>query len=38
MIWNEGKDIDQFYPRCYDVGDLRDFEDFLENFKLTRLE
>ena len=26
-------DIDRFYPRCYDLGDQVDFENFVENFK-----
>jgi tubulin monoglycylase TTLL3/8 len=34
----EGIDPDRFYPRCFDLGDLQDFEDFIENFKFTFAE
>lgn len=27
-------DADQFFPRCYDLGDQSDFENFVENFKI----
>ena len=30
-------DIDNFYPRCYDLSERNDFEDFLENFKTTKV-
>lgn len=26
-------DIDKFYPRCYDLADLVDFQNFIEDFK-----
>lgn len=26
-------DVDKFYPRCFDLGDQVDFENFVENFK-----
>lgn len=28
-----GVDVDKFYPRCFDLGDQVDFENFIENFK-----
>jgi tubulin monoglycylase TTLL3/8 len=28
-----GIDVDRFYPRCFDLGDQVDFENFVENFK-----
>ena len=30
-------DIDNFYPRCYDISERNDFEDFMEDFKITKL-
>jgi len=33
LIWFENDDIDHFYPRCYDLNDGQEFEDFLEDFK-----
>jgi tubulin monoglycylase TTLL3/8 len=38
MIYNHGVDVFDFYPRCYDLSDLSDFENFLENYKLTYCE
>jgi tubulin monoglycylase TTLL3/8 len=37
IFWNEGLDGDLFYPRCYDLADLTDFEDFIEDYKLTKV-
>ena len=31
-------DVDRFYPRCFDLGDQVDFENFVENFKFTFAE
>ena len=31
-------DIDEFYPRCYDLEDVNEFEDFIEEFKFTKAE
>jgi tubulin monoglycylase TTLL3/8 len=33
LIWFENDDIDNIYPRCYDLNDVQEFEDFLEDFK-----
>jgi tubulin monoglycylase TTLL3/8 len=30
-----GVDPDKFYPKCFDLGDQTDFENFVENFKLS---
>lgn len=30
-------DIDNFYPRCYDISERNDFEDFMEDFKITKV-
>ncbi len=38
LIFQEDCDIDQWYPRCYDLGDFTDFEDFIEDFKITKAE
>ena len=36
IIFSEKCDMDVFYPRCYDLADTGDFEDFIENYKLTK--
>lgn len=33
LYLSHGIDIDKFYPRCYDLADLVDFENFIEDFK-----
>ena len=33
IIWHANVDIDTFYPRCFDMGDPNDVEDFTEEFK-----
>ena len=33
LYLNHQIDIDKFYPRCYDLADLVDFENFIEDFK-----
>jgi tubulin monoglycylase TTLL3/8 len=38
LIFQEDCDIDSWYPRCYDLGDFTDFEDFIEDFKITKAE
>jgi len=38
VLYNEGVDVDKFFPRCYDLADLGDFENFLENYKWTYCE
>lgn len=30
-----GVDADKFYPKCFDLGDQVDFENFVQNFKLS---
>jgi tubulin monoglycylase TTLL3/8 len=30
-------DIDSFYPRCFELNDANDFEDFIEDYKLTKV-
>lgn len=38
LILQYGIDIDRFYPRCFDLGDQVDFENFVENFKFSFAE
>lgn len=33
-----GKDMGRFFPRCYDVNDVSEFENFYESFKETFVE
>lgn len=30
-------DIDTFYPRCYELNDVSGFDDFLEDYKFTKV-
>jgi hypothetical protein len=30
-----GKDHSEFFPRCYDINDVKELEDFYEDFKYT---
>jgi tubulin monoglycylase TTLL3/8 len=38
LIWFENVDIDTFYPRCFDLNDPDDIENFAEEFKTTKAE
>ena len=38
LIWFSNVDIDTFYPRCVDVSETSDKEDFISEFKATRAE
>jgi tubulin monoglycylase TTLL3/8 len=34
LIWSDNNaDVDAFYPRCFDLGEQNDFDDFIEDFK-----
>ena len=33
-----GKDPSQFFPRCYDVNDVAELENFYEDFKMTQVQ
>ena len=35
LIWFDNEDVDDFYPVCYDLNDLADFDDFIEDFKYS---
>lgn len=34
----DGCDVDSFYPRCYDLNDTSDFEDFIQEFKFSKVK
>jgi tubulin monoglycylase TTLL3/8 len=34
LVLGHNIDVDKFFPRCYDLGDQQDFENFVENFKI----
>ena len=38
LIWFNSVDIDTFYPRCYDLSDIAEREDFYTEFKAIRAE
>lgn len=38
LIWFRNIDINTFFPRCYDLSDVTDFESFSEDFKTTKAE
>ena len=33
-----GKDPSEFFPRCFDVNDVAEFENFFEDFKFTQAQ
>jgi tubulin monoglycylase TTLL3/8 len=33
-----GRDPNIFFPRCYDINDVNELEDFYEDFKYTQLK
>lgn len=38
LIWSHKEDIDKFYPRCFDLNDLHEFDDFIEDFMFSEAE
>ena len=38
LIWYKGEDIDSFFPRCFDLNDFGEFDDFVEDFKFSEAE
>ena len=38
LIWYNNVDIDLFYPRCYDLNDNSEFNDFISDFKIQKAE
>jgi len=38
LIWYNNVDVDTFYPRCFDLVDPGDTEDFMEEFKNVKAE
>ena len=37
LIWHANVDIDTFYPRCFDLNDPNDLEDYIEEFKTIKV-
>jgi len=37
LIWFRNVDIDSFYPKCYDLSEAQDFNDFIQEFKILRV-
>ena len=37
LIYSDNIDCYEFFPRCFDLADLQEFEDFIENFKATKV-
>lgn len=37
LIWYNNVDINQFYPRCYDLSDQQQVEEFTRDFKLNKV-
>jgi hypothetical protein len=38
LKWFRDVNIDSFFPRCYDISEINDFDDFIEDFKITKAE
>lgn len=38
LKWFRDINIDTFFPRCYDISEINDFDDFIEDFKITKAE
>lgn len=38
LIWFNNVDIDTFYPKCFDVSEQSDYEEFIIYFKLVKAE
>lgn len=38
LIWFHQENIDEFYPRCFDLNDFNEFDDFVEDFKFSEAE
>jgi len=36
LVWFANDDTDKFYPRCHDLNDVQEFDDFIEDFKLGK--
>lgn len=37
LIWFNNVDIETFYPNCYDLNDVNDYDDFIEQFKALKV-
>jgi len=38
IAWFSNADMNAFYPKCYDLSDEKDYEDFIEEFKYNKAE
>lgn len=38
LVWFHQDNIDDFYPRCFDLNDFNEFDDFVEDFKFSEAE
>ena len=38
LIWFRNIDVNKFYPRCYDLSDINDIENFSDDFKSCKAE
>jgi tubulin monoglycylase TTLL3/8 len=37
LIWFNNIDIDTFFPRCFDLNDVDDYQDFVEEYKALQV-
>jgi tubulin monoglycylase TTLL3/8 len=37
LIWHNNVDVDEFYPRCFDLVEQTEFDDFVEEFKMGKV-
>ena len=37
LVWFRSVNIDTFYPKCFDLSEINDFNDFIEEFKIMRV-
>ncbi len=37
LIFSNSLDVSTFYPKCYDLEDSLELEDFIEEFKITKV-
>lgn len=38
LVWHANVDYETFYPKCYDMSDPNDLEDFIEDFKNLKVK
>ncbi len=37
LIWFNNVDIDTFFPKCYDMNNVDDYDDFKEEYKAAKV-